>query len=135
MHDTASSSLQPALLREEAVTAAPPLSDVYAHAASSAKPEARPRGYLQKLAGFFARLFAGKRNKDHKSMPVIAVEDDRARAALAAQMQPPMAFRGDTASTLATPMGAYAGKPVEQAIRKRAEQQFKNMDITSATMN
>ncbi len=142
MHDTdtASSSLQHTPLKEGAQAAMP-------HASKQPKPHlaspaenAKPRGLLARVMHFFARLFSSKRNLHHKDvaeiiLPDLTANNDRAAAARAAQMEPPVVFIGNSASTLVTPMGAYAGKPVEQAMRKRAEQQFRNMDVTQTTMN
>lgn len=108
-------------------------------AAAETASSAKPRSWFVRLVQCIARLFGRKQPKPVETETVIRIADttvaDRAAAARAAQMSPPMAFVGDTASTLATPMGAYAGKPVDQANRKRAEQQFRNMDVSQATMN
>jgi len=100
----------------------------HAHKASAVQHETRKAGLVQRVIQFFARLFGSRRTTELTAA-------DRAKAAREAQLPPPLAFKGDTTNTLATPMGAYAGKPVEQVLRKRAEQQFKNMDITRATIN
>jgi hypothetical protein len=134
MHDTdtALSSKQPSRNEKAASALSHPAG---AQARKASAPSAvRPQGLIQRLMGFFARIFAGnKRNSRAYTLDPAAAE--RVTASLAAQMSPPMAFKGDTTSTLATPMGAYAGKPVSHAIRKRAEQQFNNMDISNSTMN
>jgi hypothetical protein len=135
--DTAASSAVQATLNEEAFAAVPPAARKREHAASPSTPNAKPVTLWARLRGFLRRLFAGSRSPQ-QAHPIHIPEltaADRAAAARAAQMPPPVAFKGDTASTLVTPMGAYAGKPVDLAIRKRAEQQFRTMDVTQSTMN
>jgi hypothetical protein len=136
MHDTDTNapSPQPGALREEAVTSLPHKADKEAPAVSAAAAGTRAPSLLRRLLECLARLFKGKKRKETKYVPDQAASE-RAAAAQAAQLPPPMAFKGDTANTLATPIGAYAGKPVEQALRKRAEQQFKSMDITQSTVH
>jgi hypothetical protein len=132
MHDTdINPAQQPATIRDDAL-AIPQTGSRTARSASAGPQAARRVGLLQRVLTFFLRLFKPQRAA-HMPAPLTAAE--RAAAARAAQMSPPVAFKGDTANTLVTPMGAYAGKPVDQAMRKRAEQQFKNMDVTRTTMN
>lgn len=130
MHDidTASPSLQPASQRVSPphLVQAPRREAVQAH-------EAKAGGLFKRLLTFLAGFL--RRKKQAGVYVPDAEAAERMATARAAQMPPPMAFKGDTANTLATPMSAYAGKPVEQALRKRAEQQFKNFDITQTTMH
>ena len=136
MHDTDATAplLQPGTLREDAVTSLPHPAGREAPKASSAQNEIKAPGLVQRLMAFIVRLFKARRRKQIEFVPDASVSE-RAATAQAAQLPPPMAFKGDTANTLATPIGAYAGKPVEHAMRKRAEQQFKNLDITQTTIH
>jgi hypothetical protein len=89
----------------------------------------QPKGLLQRIVAFLQRLFS----------PVPPLPPVKAHG-VAEAVQPstatlPIAFKGGTAITLATPMGAYAGKPAQQRMRKLAEQQFHHMDVTQVTMN
>ena len=94
----------------------------------------KPRGLFARMFGWLGGLFVTKK----EAVAVRAVDPvaaERAATSRAAHMPEPVAFRSENASTLATPVSVYAGKPVEQAIRKRAEQQFKAMDITQSTVH
>ncbi len=135
MQDTASSNQPRSSAREETAAALSRLSGMHAPKVATAAPPVKRRSWLMRLLGFLARPFTGWRKKKIVDIAASQHIAERAATAIASGAEPPMVFRGDTASTLATPMGTYAGKPAYQAIRKRAEQQFKNMDITTSTMN
>lgn len=136
MQDTDSTISSPGqtALKEESFAAAPPVAKKRARAAFPAPGEAKPQGLMASLWGLVKRLFARKPVAYQNYTPELT-DNDRAAAARAAQMPPPVVFKGDTASTLVTPMGTYAGKPLDLVMRKRAEQQFKTMDVTQVTMN
>jgi hypothetical protein len=139
MHESDTTATSPAqgTLKEEALATIPQVEKKQARSASATASKAKPLGLMARCWRFAKGLFTVKPKA--QPIPVVAAPDltvaDRAAVARSAQMPPPVAFKGDTASTLVTPMGAYAGKPVDLAIRKRAEQQFKNMDLSQTTMN
>jgi hypothetical protein len=138
MHDTDAnpSPMQPGTLHEQGLKHVPYPAAKGAATASAAQSDIKKAGLVRRLLMFVAGLLGFKPRAKKESAPeFITATDDRAAVARAAQLPPPMAFKGDTANTLAIPMGAYAGKPVEQAMHKRAEQQFKTMDITRSTMH
>lgn len=60
----------------------------------------------------------------------------QAEAGLGQHQEQDMAFRAGAAVAFVTPIGAYAGTTTEDDLRKRAEQQFMQMEITQhITMN
>lgn len=136
MHDTNTGSPLPlsSTHQGDSVTLLSPSTDKAAQKTASAQSMHKPAGIVQRVLHFFVKLFSRKEAVRARKLVALSLAE-RAAAARAAQMSPPVAFIGDTTNTLITPMGAYAGKPVDQAIRRRAEQQFKNMDITQATIN
>jgi hypothetical protein len=137
MHDTDATPPipQPSSIREQGVAPLPHVVTEVATAVAPVAGVAKRAGLMQCVWQFFARLLNRRQHVRKENTSDLIIAADRAAAALAAQMPPPIAFKGETASTLAIPTSTYAGKPVEQALRKRAEQQFKNLDITRTTIH
>ncbi len=120
--------------REGGKAALPPAGSALPRKGASPAAKAQPQGWIKRIIAFVARLWTGKPKVQAYAADANAAS--RAATSIAAQLSPPMAFKGDTTSTLATPISTYAGgKPVNLAIRKRAEQQFDNMDLSNTTMN
>jgi hypothetical protein len=130
MQDTGSTTplVHSTALRKEKITTTPHAA--HPALAAFAQPAPAKQGWVKRALHFIGRLL-GRGNSES----ALRTAAQRAAAARAAHMPESVAFKGATASTLVTPMGAYAGKPVEHAMRKRAEQQFKTMDISQTTMN
>jgi len=138
MHDTDTTSPTQtrATISESSASAPHKHARKKVYPAALQQPAVKRTGFMGRVIQCVARLFRRRSSVAATAVSVAELSpEERTAATRAAQLPPAMTFKGDTASTLAAPIGSYAGKPVMQAMRRRAEQQFKTMDTSQMTMN
>lgn len=102
------------------------------HAAVVPDKKGKKIGWIKRIILFFSYLFKGRPLNSK-----LAVDSGfhHTETAHTIKTVPPLVFKGDTTQILVTPMGAYAGKPARLVMRRHAEQQFQDLDISRTTMN
>ena len=126
---TTPSSLQ----KEKAAAITPPV--VKVQSVISENPHAKPHySLVQRILKFLSKLFSGKKRKLHKAEPVIEIvvahQEPKQVSPVEEQVQ-------KMVSTVAAaqPVKTQSGAVTENTLRKIAERQFVNMDVSQVTRN